>query len=372
MLEIQKFFLSNSPNSFEDKVKNLKEILNLNIKIQDNKILLNYRIDSPKDSPIVNECRGLILDKDTFDIIYYPFNRFYNYGEGYAANIDWNTAEIFEKLDGTMCAMFWDEFNNQWKVSTRNMIYAEGVINENPILKTKDRSFSDLFWEIFYEKNLILTGFVKYLTYSFELCSLENKIVKEYKERDIYLLTIKDNKTGEEYTQKDIDWIQSKNIFGNVSRPKQYSISTLTLENVIDLFKDLQAQDEGFVVCDKYNNRIKVKNPKYFALSAIKNNGNIEKNIIQFIIKGERDEFLSYFPEYTEVYDRLNDKYHEIASSALRIYDLHKDKESQKEFALSIIEHPMSSLLFQLRAKRYKNLREAIENNLLLMEKILV
>ena len=52
MLNIQNFFLFQEKNlSFEEKINILKEELNLNIKVQDNKILLNYRIDSPKDSP---------------------------------------------------------------------------------------------------------------------------------------------------------------------------------------------------------------------------------------------------------------------------------------------------------------------------------
>jgi hypothetical protein len=368
MLEIQKYFKT-SFSSLEEKLIYLKDGLNLNIKIQDNKILLNYRIDSPKDSTIVNECRGLILDKDTFDIICYPFNRFYNYGEGYAAKIDWNFAEIYTKLDGTLCNLYHDSFNNKWQVSTRNMIYAEGVINENPILKTKERSFAQLFWEIFFEKNYNINSFNKYFTYCFELCSLENKVVKKYDERNLSLLTVRNNISQLEFSQSLIDYFSEQN---NILRPQKYKISTLTLESVQELFKDLQADDEGFVVCDKFNNRIKVKNPEYFALSAIKNNGNIEKNIIRFVINGEREEFISYFPEYTEIYDNLLFKYNDLSYSAIKLYQEHKDKESQKEFALSILSHPLNSLLFQLRAKKYNSLGEAIENNLEFMEKVLL
>ncbi len=370
MLEIQKY-LGESQISLSEKLQSLRDLLNLNIKVQDNKILLNYRIDSPKDSDIVNECRGLILDKDTFKVICFPFKRFYNYGEGYAAKIDWDSAEVYEKLDGTLCNLYWDEYNNKWQISTRNMIYAEGVINENPLLKTKERTFAQLFWEIFFEHNLKIENFSKINTYCFELCSLENKVVKEYKERYLCLLAVRRNDTEdlEEWPQNVVDYIC---IPHSILRPKRYRISTLTLECVQELFKDLQPDDEGFVVCDKYNNRIKVKNPEYFALSAIKNNGNIEKNIVRFVINGERSEFLSYFPEYTETYDKLFSKYEDLCASALQLFNDNIKKESQKEFALSILHHPMNSLLFQMRTKKYKNLREAIENNLQLMEKVLL
>ncbi len=372
MLNIQKYFLENKiyqDFSFEEKIEILKKKLNLNIKVQDNKILLNYRIDSPKDSPIVDECRGIILDKNTFETICYPFNRFYNYGEIYAAKIDWENAEIFEKLDGTLINLWWDKEFNKWQVSTRNMIYGEGLINENPLLSKSKRTFSQLFWEIFEEKEIDINKFDRKNTYCFELCSLENKVIKEYKERNIYLLTIRNNINCLEYNQEIVDnWSK----LNNISRPKKYKISTLTLESVKELFKELQLDDEGFVVCDILNNRIKVKNPEYFTLSNIKNNGNVEKNIIKFIIHGERDEFLSYFPEYTETYDKLYDKFIKLSESALALYEQNKNKESQKEFALAILSHPLNSLLFSIRAKKYSCLDEAIKDNLQLIEKVLI
>jgi len=373
MLNIQKYFLENNnhPLDLQEKIDYLKNTLNLNIKIQDNKILLNYRIDSPKDSPIVNECRGLILDKNTFEVICYPFNRFYNYGEGYAAKIDWESAEIFEKLDGTAIFLWWDKEFNKWQVSTRNMIYADGLVNENPLLSTKQRTFAQLFWEIFKEKFQYTDKYNKDFTYCFELCSLENKVFKEYKERDIVLLTTRNNKTLTEFEQCDSDIIARNRM---LTRPKRYKLSTLTLETVIKLIKDLDFKpyDEGFVVCDKYNNRIKVKNPDYFIYSALKNNGNVEKNIVKLIVNNERDEFLSYFPEYTKTYDKLREKYFMLIKSAEILYIEVQDKASQKDFALSILFHPLSSLLFSIRAKKYSCFDDAVKDNLQLIEKVLL
>ena len=46
----------------------------------ENLICLNYsQIDSPKTVPIVRQCRGTIIDADTYDIVHYPFFRFYNF-----------------------------------------------------------------------------------------------------------------------------------------------------------------------------------------------------------------------------------------------------------------------------------------------------
>jgi hypothetical protein len=53
-----------------------------------------------KTHPIVRESRGLILDQDqNWNVVAFPFLRFFNWGEPGAAEIDWSTARVQEKLD---------------------------------------------------------------------------------------------------------------------------------------------------------------------------------------------------------------------------------------------------------------------------------
>jgi hypothetical protein len=67
-----------------------------------NLIQLTYdQINSSFKSKIVQECRGIILDTDNnFKLISFPYIKFFNYGEGNAAKIDWKSSIITEKLDG--------------------------------------------------------------------------------------------------------------------------------------------------------------------------------------------------------------------------------------------------------------------------------
>ena len=52
-------------------------------------VCLKYsQIDSDFNEPLVRECRGIILEKDTWKIVCYPFKKFFNYGEAYADEID--------------------------------------------------------------------------------------------------------------------------------------------------------------------------------------------------------------------------------------------------------------------------------------------
>lgn len=86
--------------------KNWEELLSkspysLSIKQNEFYIKFNYnQIESDFSNPIVQEARGIILRKKDLKPVAIPFFKFFNYGEGNAAKIDWNTARALEKIDG--------------------------------------------------------------------------------------------------------------------------------------------------------------------------------------------------------------------------------------------------------------------------------
>lgn len=52
------------------------------------------------------ECRGLVLDEaKDWAVVAMPYTRFFNYGERWASSIDWATAKVFEKMDGSLMTM---------------------------------------------------------------------------------------------------------------------------------------------------------------------------------------------------------------------------------------------------------------------------
>jgi hypothetical protein len=96
MLNIQKYI-------FKHGIE--KTILDFKLKSRDypNKILLKYdQMVSPTlmGLPEMKECRGIVLEKDTWKVMSLAFIKFFNSGEGNAAKIDWKTAKVLEKLDG--------------------------------------------------------------------------------------------------------------------------------------------------------------------------------------------------------------------------------------------------------------------------------
>ena len=87
--------------------KTLEE-LSITIKEDENYLLLKYGIAADFANPIVQECRGLILNKSTWEVVCHSFDKFGNFGEPYAPEIDWTTARCQAKMDGSLIKVCFD------------------------------------------------------------------------------------------------------------------------------------------------------------------------------------------------------------------------------------------------------------------------
>ena len=82
MLKIQEHLKLHGLEATVEKFK-------LNTKDLGHKIMFKYdQLNSSNVHEEVKECRGLVLAKDTWEIISMPFRRFYNYTDYYADSLD--------------------------------------------------------------------------------------------------------------------------------------------------------------------------------------------------------------------------------------------------------------------------------------------
>lgn len=259
-----------------------------------NYFLLKYnQLDSDFHLPIVRECRGSIFRKDGDDYICvcHPFDKFGNYGESYCPDIDWESALVQEKLDGSLIKLWYD---NGWHWSTN------GTIN------AKDASLDNLYLRNYQELIDLIVGpatddpsFYDYLephtTYMFELVSPYNKVVVHYAASRLVLIGARYN--DEEYHSKALDAI-AKHL--GVERPRMYNIHSLS--DAIAATKFMSKDEEGFVVVDKNFNRVKVKSEEWLRAAHIRNNGVVTiKRILEAVDNGELDDMIAYCPEYDEL-----------------------------------------------------------------------
>ena len=292
----------------------------LTIKRKDGFISFNYsQIDSDFYNPLVKECRGIILEEETLKPVCYGFKKFGNYGEGYVDNINWNTARVQEKIDGSIIKLW--NYNDNWNVSTNGTIDAK----EAGFVDISDyNSYYDLFMQAVNNVGLDFDTLNKDNTYMFELISPFNRVVVPHQNINIVHIGTRNNET-----------LQEININIGVNKPREYSFKSI--EECIRIASELPFTEEGYVVVDDNWNRVKVKSPAYVAVHHLRNNGVVtKKRVLELILKNDQEEFLSYYPEYTEIFKEVKYKLNDFISDMnwCILTAIHDDKlYNRKRFA---------------------------------------
>lgn len=318
-------------------------------KIFPNLRLLKYDIFSPMGERVSQECRGIILDeKNNWEVVARPFDKFFNLTEEHAAKIDWDSAKVLEKLDGSLVPMWW--YGGEWRFSTSGSPDASGKVQGNPF------DFQTLIKNVWKELGYKYPSVID-CTFIFELITRYNKIVVDYKGQNrLVLLGVRNNKTGKEYDPSAV--VNALNL--NYEVVRQFD-QLKTLEDTIQQVETLNGlKEEGYVVVDKFYNRVKIKAPHYVTLHRLKGEYFNRKRALELVLLGETSEVLSYFPEWKDDIELVKNKYHEFKSSILNTYEMYKNIESQKDFALAIKDAPMTSVLFAMR--KGIDFEEAIRN----------
>ena len=320
-------------NGLAKTIENFK----LKIKVYDKKILLKYdQIESDMSYPEVQECRGLILERDTWNVMCMSFKKFFNNGEPHASRIDWGTAIVLEKLDGTMIQVYYDWHKEKWFAATTGMAEGEGEVNNK-----NGTTFNELFWEtldrLSFDRGKLHRGF----TYVFELTTPYNIVVKPHGTSTVTLLSIRDNQILTEFKYDELVAVGG---YFNLPVVKSFSLTENSVAEITKTFEDMPWSEEGYVVVDKEFNRIKIKNPAYVAVHHLKAK-TAEHNILTIVKSNEIEEFAATFPERKEELYELKINFDNLISKLIKawmeLFD-HRPKDNsaaeKKKFALSVFD----------------------------------
>lgn len=327
-----------------------------------NLILFKYsQVESDLNIQLVRECRGIILDEDTFEVVSHPFDKFGNYGEQYADSIDWKNCWVQEKLDGSLCKVV--KINDQLLWSTNGMIDAEKA--QLPVQLGCDyKNFKELInvaiknagFSNEQEFSLLLNDNT---TYMFELTSRYNRIVVKFDEPQLHYLGLRNNITNQETS-----FIEYDPFNGKFNKPNVYSLSTL--DECIEAAKAMDGNAEGYVVCDKNYKRIKVKSPMYCSIHHLRDDSGVisYRRALEIIEKNEADEILTYFPEYKIYFDELNDKLCKTLLTLESFWINFKqiNLKTRRDQAQYIIKHmkKYSGLLFSMLDGKISSFRDGL------------
>jgi T4 RnlA family RNA ligase len=319
-------------------------------------VMFKYsQVDSDFNESIVRECRGLVLDEDTLEIVSFPFMKFFNVQESSAAKIDWKTARISEKVDGSLIKVV--NVNGDLLISTNGTIDAfKAPLVEQVGCKWK--SFGELVREVFFKKNIENSMFEEGFTYMFELTSPYTRIVIPYSDIDLHFLGKRDNKTFQETYFTD-DQVMS----GLFNTPEVYSLKTV--DECIDAAKELPWDEEGYVVCDKDFHRVKVKSPSYCAVHHLKGEGGVMsyRRAVEIVRANEIDEICSYFEEFRSALEECKSKFWKLVEDCEACWNDYLKVDSslstRKDKAIWITQHAkIPGLFFGLLDKKVPSVRD--------------
>ncbi len=234
--------------------------------VEDLTIFTYGNIRKWKQISSIDACRGLILDKN-FNVVSRGFDRFIPKFMDQTTLLLVKRATI--KEDGSLMFMF--KYNNKWMLSTMH----DFADNNLPFANF---TYEQLFMQIInqpldkFAESLINQFPVdtQIMTFCFEMCSLENKVIRKYTTPSLYLLTA----FGHENANVEIKISKSIQLPPHVHHVKEIAFpeAFITYEQAVNMVKKISADDftfEGFVLEiiteTGIHQRIKIKNPYYLA-----------------------------------------------------------------------------------------------------------
>lgn len=313
-------------------------------------VLLKYdQIASPMGERLVQECRGIVLDQDNdWGVVARAFDKFFNHGEGHAAPIDWATARVQEKVDGSLCLLF--PYEGEWHVATTGTPDASGDINQGGAGST----FADYFWSTFPGGREYLPrrgGEAGRYCFFFELTGPLNRVVVPHARAGLTLLGARDLTTGFEVRPQVVAHFLPEGI----PVVREFPLGSFT--EVAATFATMSTlKQEGYVVVDGAFNRVKVKHPGYVVLHHAKD-GMTTKAFVEIARSGETSEVIAAFPEFKPLLDEVKGRFEQVVAAVEAEYAQHKHIGVQKDFALAVKDSRCSAALFSVRSGRSASVR---------------
>jgi len=328
--------------------------LKINTDSEGRRILFKYnQIKSDLSLEITREARGLILDRhNNWNVLSFPFRKFFNWEEDFATEIDWETAKVQNKLDGSCSTIYY--YEGEWVMHTLGTVEGGGPVHTDELISLPfDGTFSDLFFHAWKKEcgDEKFESLNKDYIYVFELMTPYNIVVKEHSDYKISLLAVRDRKTLNELPVEQFS--------SEFKTPKTYSFSDLTPEKLKKTLENFPPDEEGYVVRDDNFNRIKLKNPGYVMKHRMKNNAvNRKHGILEIVLNEEEDDFISSFPGLKNQIEGVKDDLDELIDFLEMKYQAFdgenvdpQDSQERKEFALKVQDQVLSSLQGYMFAK---------------------
>lgn len=285
---------------------------------------------------VTENCRGLIINVETAEVIARPFPKFFNYQEHIAngKDIPDETPIINEKLDGSLGILY--SLGGKDYIATRGSFTSEQAV------------WATKWWRENMPQQELSQGV---FTHLFEIIYPENRIVVNYYFSGMVHLASINKKTGDTVTDPTWDVLY----WDDKPVRKTKRIDAQDLDQLLKMDKE---NEEGFVLFyPKANLRLKIKFPEYVRLHKLIT-GVSEIAIWEHMRDGKSlDDLLEKVPDeffnwVRSIQERLKYEYSQIEDQCLN--DYHRitladiPREDRKSLALEIQKTKHPGILFSM------------------------
>lgn len=326
------------------------------------------QIKSPMGDPLVQECRGVVLDEsDNWRVVSRAFNKFFGDNEGHAATLDPATTRYQEKVDGSIVTAY--HYDGLWEVQTSGTPDASGRVwskraasatwePAEGVTLPAPATFAEYFWQV---ANLCAPGLFasdlgtpESMCFTFELTGPLNRVVVRHKYANITLIGGRNMITGNEMTVDESSyWLGHR-----VPKVREFQFRD-DAEMRATFFDMSPLSQEGYIKIDADFNRRKCKSPAYVALHHAKD-GMTDKAFVEIVRTGETSEVLAAFPEYPEFTTMAAEAKAKVDALVAELEEAYGDiahHEDQKVFARQALKTRCSAAMFSVRSKRTPDIR---------------
>jgi RNA ligase len=299
-------------------------------------------------SMVRRECRGLIFDSASGELLSRPYHKFFNVGE--RPEMQMNEVDmsahhvILEKLDGSMIRPIPipNSTSTEFRLGTKAGITDVAMNAEVWVARHSHYA------------NFIRIAIQADMTPIFEWCSRKNRIVVDYPEDRLVLTAMRINSSGNYIPYRTLQ-----------NLTKDYDIDLVKVidsnsDNIHELVDTIRAweSDEGVVVRFDapratawmgYGHMLKIKADAYLVLHRSKDAISNEKNIIEVVVNDQVDDLIPVLTDSDA--RRLRDFQRafwmgvdEVASEMVDVYldggvDITEQKDFAQKFVHSLPKH---------------------------------
>lgn len=292
---------------------------------------------------VTTQCRGLIYDTETHEVLARPFPKFFNYDESGVKYPPPGPVLRMPKMDGSLGILYpiysekWNggepgRFITDYAIATRGSLQSEQAIWATEFL----RNYMDgLAWQSAIQSFVPVEG----KTYLFEIIYPENKIVVDYGDEErLVLLDVIDNETG----------LMDTDEFDNCAWPDKVERELLPGFDSGQV-NDIPDGEEGFVYAWPTRNfRTKMKSAEYVEIHRLVF-GLTEKRVWEHIFNGTDMEALkAKLPEEFQKF--IDDTRQKILMRAMYV-----EMNARTEYGLIMESRPKTRKDFALKAAKSEN-----------------